>query len=299
MPRGRFKWLLAALVAMALVAAACGEGEEEVTPEAPEETPEETAAPSPSPSPEETVAIPEFTTLKEGVLTVGSCLDFPPFEAVEDGEEVGFDVELTEEIASRLGLEVEWVRADFDTIFTALAADQFDLVAAAVTITPERDEIVDFTQPYFNALQSLAVNVEERPDITSTADLGEGDVVGAQRGTTGLAWARENLRPQGVEIQTFQQISDAFLALEAGDIDGVINDEPSSAEIAEGIPTVEVVEAIDTDENYGLVTSPSNPALLEAVNIVLAEIIADGTYAQIFEKWFPGAELPAEFQPAA
>ncbi|HET7236520.1 MAG TPA: transporter substrate-binding domain-containing protein, partial [Actinomycetota bacterium] len=82
--------------------------------------------------------IPTFTTLNEGVLQVGSCLDYPPFEAIKGGDEVGFDVDMVEEIASRLGLQVEWVVANFDTIFTAVAGNQFDMVAAASTITPER-----------------------------------------------------------------------------------------------------------------------------------------------------------------
>ena len=135
----------------------------------------------------ETAGIPEFATLEEGVLSVGSCLDYPPFESVKAGDEIGFDIDLTEEIAGRLGLTVEWVRADFDTIFTAVSGDQFDMVAAASTITDEREDVVDFSDPYFNSLQSLTVNTAETPDLTSTDQLGEGDVVGVQKGTTGKA----------------------------------------------------------------------------------------------------------------
>ncbi|HYU57602.1 MAG TPA: transporter substrate-binding domain-containing protein [Actinomycetota bacterium] len=246
--------------------------------------------------------LPEFTTLQEGVLTVGSCLDYAPFETVEGGDEVGFDVDLSEEIAKRLGLTVKWVTADFDTIFTAVAADQFDMVAAAVTATgkdgEERDQVVDFSDFYFNSRQSLTVNSEQTPDITSTDDLGEGDIVGAQKGTTGLTWARDNLEPQGVEIKTFQTAPDAFRDLEAGNIQGVINDEQSSVGIIEDLPALEVVEPIDTNEKYAFPFSPSNPELREAVDIVLKQIIDDGTYAEIFEKYFPGQEVPPEYQPA-
>lgn len=241
-------------------------------------------------------AIPEFTTLQEGVLQVGSCLDFPPFETVEGGDEVGFDVDLTEEIASRLGLTVEWIRADFDTIFTAVAAGQFDMVAAASTITEEREQTVDFSDAYYNSRQALVVNSDETPDITSTDQLGEGDVVGVQRGTTGKAWAEENLEPQGVELKTFSSATDAFRDLEGGNITGVINDEPSSAEIIKDLPSLALVQAIDTAEKYGFALSPENPELRDAVNVVFAEIVADGTYATIFETWFPGVEVPPEFQ---
>jgi polar amino acid transport system substrate-binding protein len=270
--------LLGAVAALTMVAAVgCKKAEE------PAVTPTEPA--------------PAFTTIKDGVLQVGSCLDYAPFESIEGGDEVGFDVDLAEEIASRLGLTVEWVRAEFDTIFTTVAAGgQFDMVAAASTITEERQEVVDFSAPYYNSRQALAVNTTETPDITSTADIGEGHTVGVQKGTTGADWAEENLKPQGAEIKTFQAAPDAFRDLEAGGITAVVNDEPSTAEIIKDLQGVEVVEPIDTNERYGFAFSKDNPELTEAVNGALAEIIADGTYATIFGKYFPGVEVPAEFQ---
>jgi polar amino acid transport system substrate-binding protein len=247
---------------------------------------------------ETTEEAPQVTTIKEGVLQVGSCLDYPPFESVEGGDEVGFDVDLAEAIAERLGLTVEWVRADFDTIFTAVASDQFDMVAAASTINEEREAVVDFSDPYYNSRQALVVNTAETPDIAAQADLGEGHIVGVQKGTTGQAWAKENLVPQGVELKTFQAAPDAFRDLEAGAIAAVVNDEPSSAEIIADLQGLEIVEAIDTNEKYGFAFSPNNPELREAANGALEELIADGTYTTIFETYFPGVEVPAEFQPA-
>jgi polar amino acid transport system substrate-binding protein len=242
---------------------------------------------------------PQFTTLEEGILSVGSCLDYPPFESVKGGDETGFDVDLTEDIAGRLGLEVEWVKTNFNTIFTAVAGNQFDMVAAASTITPEREEVVTFSDPYYNSRQSLAVNVNETPDITSTDQLGEGDIVGVQKGTTGKDWAEENLQPQGVEIRTFTSATDAFRDLEAGNLTGVLNDEPATAEIIKELQGVELVQPIDTGEKYGFAFSPDNPDLTDAVNGALTEIIADGTYAEIFGRYFPGVEVPPEYQPSA
>ena len=283
MSKHRF-WVLGMVAALMLVATACAE--------------DEPPAGQPTPTAGETTAAPEITTVKEGVLSVGSCLDYPPFESVEGGDEIGFDVDLAEEIASRLGLTVEWVRADFDTIFTAVASDQFDMVAAASTITEEREEVVDFSDPYYNSRQSLVVNTAETPDITSQADLGEGDIVGVQKGTTGEAYAKDNLVPQGVELKTFQAAPDIYRDLETGAITAVVNDEPSAAETIKDLQNLELVEAIDTDERYGFAFSPNNPDLREAANGALAEIIADGTYATIFETYFPGVEVPPEFQPA-
>jgi ABC-type amino acid transport substrate-binding protein len=242
---------------------------------------------------------PAFQTLQEGTLQVGSCLDFKPFEFIQGGDEKGFDVDLSEAIATELGLQVEWVRADFDTIFTAVAANQFDMVAAASTITEERDQVVDFSDPYYNARQSLAVNTAETPEVASTADIGDGHVIGVQKGTTGRDWAKGNLEPQGAEIRTYTSITDAFRDLEAGRLTGIVNDEPSSQEIVKDLTGVEVVEGIDTGEHYGLAFSPDNPELLEAVNGALATLIGDGTYAQIFGQYFPGVEVPPEFQPTS
>ena len=242
-------------------------------------------------------AAPAVPTIEEGVLKIGSCLDYPPFESVEGGDEVGFDVDLSEEIASRLGLEVEWVRADFDTIFTAVAGQQFDMVAAASTITDERLQVVDFSDPYYNSRQALSV--VKGSGVTSTDDIGEGDRVGVQRGTTGKSYVEEVLVPQGAEIVTYPGGPDALRDLEAGNLTAVVVDEPATAEIIKDLPSLEIAQPIDTDERYGFAFSKDTPELTEAVNGALAEIIEDGTYVTIFETYFPGVEVPPEYQPTA
>lgn len=281
--KSRLLKLLALFAVLLLAFAACGEDTEEPTDTGSDATEE--------PAEEE----PAFATLEDGVLQVGSCLDYKPFEFVKGGDEMGFDVDLTEEIAARLGLQVEWVTANFDTIFTSVSAGQFDMVAAASTITEERLQTVDFSDPYFNARQGFTVNTDATPDVATTADLKEGDVVGVQKGTTGKDWADENLGPLGVEIKSFDSAPDAFTDLEAGNIVGVVNDEGSSIAEAEGRVGLSVVEAIDTNEYYGFAFSKENPELTAAVNGALAEIIADGTYAAIFTEWFPDLPVPDEY----
>jgi ABC-type amino acid transport substrate-binding protein len=247
----------------------------------------------------------ESELTQSGVLKVGSCLDYPPFESVKGGKETGFDVELVEAIASKLGLQVDWVRANFDTIFTAVSGQNhpFDMVAAAVTATgdtgTERAQVVDFSSFYYNSRQSLAVNVDKTPDLTSTDQLGEGDTVGVQKGTTGKIWAEDNLASKGVQIKTYTAAPDAFRDLQAGTIAGVINDEPSSAEIVKEFPGTAVVQPIDTNEKYAFAFAKYTPNLVSAVNEALQEVIDDGTYATIFGKYFPGVEVPAEFQPTS
>ena len=267
--------LLVALV-LALAAVACGGDDDD------DATGGETAT-------ETGTTAPSFSTLEDGVLTVGSDIPFPPFEFREGGELTGFDIELVEEIAGRLNLTTDFRDTAFDTIFTQLAAGRYDLVASATTITPEREEQVNFTTPYYRAQQSLTVNSERTPDIQSADDLGDGHSVAVQTGTTGEAWARENLAPNGVEVRSFPEAPATYTALEGGNVTGVIFDEPASIAEAEKRPSLEVVEVIDTDEDYGFAVDPQNEPLLDAVNEALQAMIDDGTYQQIYDKYFPDA----------
>jgi polar amino acid transport system substrate-binding protein len=284
--------ILAVVTALSLAASACGK-KATTEPQGGGTTSEgETTEP-----PEPTTPTPEFTTLKDGELSAGSCLDYSPFEFTDPntGDLTGFDVEMIDAMAAKLGLKVTWVKANFNTIFTALAANKFDAVAAASTITPERQQVVDFTDPYFNSRQSLTVNTDKTPDIKSIDDLTKDDVVGVQRGSTGAKFAQEKLEPKGITLKTFVDSPDSFTDLESGQIQGVLNDEGSSLSQAAKRPGLKVVQAIDTDEHYGFAVSKDNPGLLKAMNFALKELIDDGTYAKIFKKWFPGQPVPPEF----
>lgn len=267
----RWPILLLAALALAVPVAGCGDDEEEAAP----------------------ATDGGVQTVEDGVLTVGSDIPFEPFEYREGGELTGFDVELVEELAQRLELEVRWVDTAFDTIFTQLAAGRYDVVASATTITEERAQTVDFTEPYYAAQQALTVNVEQTPDIASVDDLSAGDTVAVQSGTTGETWARENL-PDGVELRSFPEAPDTYTALEAGSVTAVMFDEPSAVTEAERRPAVEVVQTIDTGERYGFGVDPQNPELLDALNDALAEMKEDGTYQRLydqFEQLPPGGNI--------
>lgn len=232
-------------------------------------------------------AAPEVTTIEEGILTVGTDLPYPPFEYREGGELTGFDVEIMDEIASRIGLETEYVDSPFDTIFTDLANGQFDVVISGATITPEREQQVNFSDPYFNSLQALVVSDDS--DIASFDDLGEGDAVSVQSGTTGEIWAEDNLQPNGVEIRAFPEYPPVYNALEAGQVDGVVYDESSAIPETFNRPGLEVVDTVDTGEAYGIAVDPANEDLLDAINQALADMIEDGTYDEIFAN-YPNCE---------
>jgi ABC-type amino acid transport substrate-binding protein len=240
---------------------------------------------------------PSFTTIKQGVLTVGSCLDYSPFEYYKKGQLKGFDVDTVDAIAKKLNLKVQWVKSNFNTIFNAVSAHKFDMVAAASTITAERKKVVNFSEPYYNALLSLAINKDKTPTIKSTDDLKKGDIVGVQKGTTNEIWATQHLASKGIQIKSFTSAPDAMSDLESGRVTGVINDQPSSISIIKNRPSLAVVQAIQAGQNYGFAFAPDTPQLTIAVNRGLQAIIADGTYENIFHKYFPGVPVPKAFQP--
>ena len=226
---------------------------------------------------------------QEGSILVGSDIAFEPFEFVEDDENKGFDIDLMNEIASRLGIEVEFVNTPFDTIFTQLAGGEFDAIISAITITDERDETIDFSDSYFAANQALAV--AEGSDIGGVADIG-GLQVGVQAGTTGLDYATENFTDS--EIVEFPTSEAAFSALEGGQIDAVFIDLPVvGARVEQG--GVVLAEEVDTGELYGVGVEQGNDGLREAINTQLEAIIADGTYEEFYTTWFEG-DVPEQFQ---
>ncbi|WP_158542658.1 basic amino acid ABC transporter substrate-binding protein [Phytoactinopolyspora halophila] len=233
----------------------------------------------------------ELELMEEGTLRVGSDIDFPPFEMVEDDEIVGFDVDLMEEIADRLGVEVEWVDTPFDTIFTQLAAGDFDAIISGITITEDRQQTVDFSDPYFESIQSVVVRTDS--DISGVADLADADV-GVQAGTTGEAYAQENFTDS--TVRDFPTYPAAFTALETEGVDAVFADLPAAESQVEGSDVLEIAEEVDTGERYGIAVQPDDEAMRSAINEQLEAIIADGTYEEIYAEWFDGQQPPESFR---
>ncbi len=213
-------------------------------------------------------------------ITVGSDIPYPPFEQGQSAPYEGFDVDVVNAVAAKLGRTAEFQNTSFPTIFRDLAQGKFDMVASATTITKERLGEVDFSQPYFDADQSLMV--KKGSDIQSLDDL-SGATVGAQDGTTGAKYAAD--KTDASDVRTYNKIDDAFNALEAGQVDAVINDFPVSAYATKSHTDLEVVQSLPTGEKYGF-PFPKGSDLEGPFNKALSEIKSDGTYAKIFRKWF-------------
>jgi len=128
--------------------------------------------------------------------------------------------------------------------------------------------------------------------IASVDDLTEEHKVAVQRATTGAFWAEENLGAKGVQLVSFEKAPPMYQALQAGQVDAVLNDLPVSLDAIEGKAGLEVVEQIDTGEEYAIAVSKENKGLTEALNGAMAEIVQDGTFEQIFTKYFPDQEVP-------
>jgi ABC-type amino acid transport substrate-binding protein len=223
-----------------------------------------------------------LNTINEGKLSVGSDIPYAPFEFGREPDYQGFDVDIVNEVAKRLDLEAEFVKTPFDPIFRNLAQGRFDMVASATTITPEREKTVDFSVPYFPADQSLMV--KRGSDIRTTDDL-EDKRVGAQVGTTGADYAKDKVK--GAEtIRTYDLVDDAFKALQAGQVDAVIADFPVQKYAERSRKELQVVQRIETGEEYGLGFNKEDTKLREEVNKALNEMKEDGTYTRIYKKWF-------------
>ncbi len=255
---------LALTLVVGLLAAGCGETKEEKKEEEKKE--------------EITV-----TTIQKGKLLMGSDTTYPPFESIgTDGKPEGFDVDIAQELAKRLGLELEIISTAWDGIIPGLKADKYDIIMSAMTITEERLQEIDFSDPYIDSNQSIAVK-KGNTEIKGEADLA-GKVVGVQVDTTGQFTAEEI--PGIKEIRKYDTILLAFQELELGRIDAILNDYPVNAYLSKMRGQTEVVATIKTDEKYGIGIRKGNDQLKEAIDKALADMKADGTYDEIFEKWF-------------
>lgn len=221
----------------------------------------------------------------EGTLTVCSDIPYPPFE-VEDPEAPsgysGLDIDIMQEIADRLELELVVQDVGFDPLAAGapLKAGQCDIGASAMTITDERKANIDFSDPYIDSLQSLLV--PSGSDIASIDDLA-GKTVGVQTGTTGMAYANEN-KPEGTTVTDLPSDAELWTALQAGTIDALLQDYPVNYEHARTTEGYEIVEEYPTDEQYGFAfAKDEKPNLLAAVNEQLGAMRDDGTYQEIYD----------------
>ncbi|MDX3384995.1 transporter substrate-binding domain-containing protein [Streptomyces niveiscabiei] len=222
---------------------------------------------------------------KAGQLTTCTHLPYPPFQSEIDGKVQGFDVSLIDLVAKDLGVRQTILDTPFENFKTGafLNSGQCDVAAAGMTITAERRKNVDFSDPYFDATQ--AVLVDRNSGLTSLADIkAKNAKLGAQAQTTGEDYAKK----QGFDPVSFES-SDAVLSgLRTGQVKAVIIDYP----VVQGwlktkadADAFQVVDNLNTGEQYGFTVKKGNTKLLAAINKALAKARSDGTYKTLYEKW--------------
>jgi len=224
--------------------------------------------------------------IASGTLTTCTHLPYAPFQSNDDdGNTVGFDVDIVNLAAAKLGVEQAIIDTPFEGIKSGqdLSTGKCDIAAAGMTITDERSQVILFSQPYFDATQALLVR--EGESITTLADL-KGKKLGAQSSTTGLDYATKEAAANGYEIVEYQDLASQQQALVTNQIDGAINDLPVWSEFIKEQPGKAAIAAqFDTGEQYGLGMKLGNEALKNVVDAAISEAMADGTYADIYAEW--------------
>lgn len=225
--------------------------------------------------------------LRAGQLTVCTDAPYKPFEYPDESSPTGytgFDLDIMGAIAQSMGLQVVVRDENYDALQSgaALAARQCDIVASAMTITPEREQKLDFSEPYYESRQSLLARTGSGFD--SIDDLA-GHKVGVQQGTTGAKFAKTKL-PSEAELVMFPSDGELYAAMESGGLDAVLQDLPVNLEHAKD-GTFTVVEQYDTDEFYGFaVRERGSEGLLQTANAEIRKLRGNGGYDELYNKYF-------------
>ncbi|MEL0033715.1 MAG: transporter substrate-binding domain-containing protein, partial [Paracoccaceae bacterium] len=218
------------------------------------------------------------------VINIGSDTTYPPHEFIEDGVVKGFDVDVVAEICKRINCQPNWITTAWDGIFGALADGQFDMVVSGVTITEERDKIVDFSEPYIVVQQGVLMRVSDQNSTID--DFKNGSMrLASQTGTTNATLGEELVGRANLAL--FDAFNNAVVALQNGDVDGVIIDSTSAAAYEQefaGELTV-AITGLSSDP-LGLVFQEGD-TLQDDFNVGLAMIKDDGTLKQLMIKWWP------------
>ncbi|EFE12426.1 ABC transporter, substrate-binding protein, family 3 [Clostridium sp. M62/1] len=271
---------MAAVMAAALAGCSSGGSTADTTAAAAEET---TAAGSEAVA-EGSTAAEDAEAAEEtagGTLIMGTNATFPPYEYYDGDAIVGIDVEIAEAIGEKLGMDVQVEDMEFDALIPALVSDKVDFVAAGMTVTPDREASVNFTDTYATAAQVIIV--KEGSDIASVDDLA-GKVVGVQLGTTGDLLVSEI---EGTTVERYNKGFEAVQSVTQGKIDAVVIDNaPAKNFVAQDEGLVILEEALSS-EDYAMAVNKDNTELLEQINGAIAELKEEGTLDAIVDKYIP------------
>ena len=225
-------------------------------------------------------------TVEEGKLTLLSDYGYPALASMVDGEPEGFEIDLVGAVCERLGLEPNWLPMQkFDTIIPSIEqGGKADMASASITITDERAERVDFSDPYMDSNQAVVVPAAEAGSVTTESLNVAGTRVAVQAGTTGESWVTENL-PDATVVPLDDAIS-CLTGLQTGLYQAVVADLPAMVYLINTSYTdLAIGIEVPTGEQYGWALNKNNTGLTAAVNEALAALIEEGTVDELMEKW--------------
>ena len=220
---------------------------------------------------------------KAGKLVIATSPDFPPFEALDNNEVVGIEIDLLNLICADLGVTLDIQQIDFDSVLPGVQTGKYDVGVSGISVTPEREKNVLFTNPYCLAAQAIVV--PEGSAITGKADL-DGKTVSVQTGTTAESYCMSS----GYTVNSYAANSDAQLALTTGKVDAWVIDDLTAADMvkvynAEHDDQLVILSDAMTTEPYAFALAKGSEDLVDAINASLDKLIADGTVASLFEKY--------------
>ncbi len=223
----------------------------------------------------------ELSTVEPGKLIMSTNAAFPPYEMTTDsGEFEGFDIETGQAFADYLGLELQIDDMDFDAALLAVQQGKSDMVMAGVTVTDERQNVMDFTDSYATGIQSIIV--KEDSDIASVDDLA-GKKIGTQRGTTGYLYCSDDFGDENVVA--YDDGLTAVQMLNNGQVDCVVIDNAPAKEFVAANPGLKLLDTAYVEEDYAIGVGKGNTELKDAINTALEELKADGTLQAIVDKY--------------
>lgn len=218
-------------------------------------------------------------------LIVAHDTNFKPFEfRDENGNYTGFDIELWQELAKRAELQYKFQPMDFNGIIPALQTKNIDAAIAGITITPEREAVVDFTKPYYNTGLMIAVRTEDAEKVKSLDDLA-GKIIATKTATSSAEYLRTTFT-KAKEVKLFPNNDGLLFELMAKGVDGVFFDETILQDLAKASNgTVKVVGPLYQGQSYGI-AFPKGSELVEKINAAYDSMVEDGTYKTLYMKWF-------------
>lgn len=221
------------------------------------------------------------TSADGGTLRMGTNATFPPYEFVgDDGNVQGIDADIAAAIADKLGMKLEITDMEFDSLIPALQSDTIDVALAGMTVTPDRQENVDFSDSYAKGVQVIIV--KDGSDIASPDDL-EGKSIGVQTGTTGDIYCTDDYGQENVK--QFNNGPLAVAALVNGQVDCVVIDQEPAKNYVAANSGLKILDTAYADEDYAIAIKKGNTELLDKVNGALKELQDDGTVQSIVDKY--------------